>query len=218
MSEDHVIIVNGVTYYPSSSRDWSHLSDDPFYYEVDRRDAILSGTPFQFPYDYEHYNIEHRTRFHLIPGETYTAVMLFNPSDSSVSLRNNIVQQYDLEIYAAAEEFGIDPDALKAIIWRESGVHSRDNFTTSIGLSDTIQPTNIQMDYAPLIGLTPNDIRNSPENAIRLAAAMQAEISQRIPSDAPLSANFTLYQHLGADYASAYGIIGEAIYLHGSVV
>lgn len=115
-----------------------------------------------------------------------------------LSLQDNFgagkfVRENDGLISAAAREFGIEPDLVRAIIYTEMsrGWYDRINLSGS----DTILPGNILEKWEDLIPGT--DIRNKGDN-IRLIAKLLSEIRKRLDEPYPEDI-YSLYNSMAHD-------------------
>ncbi len=209
--EKYVIVAGGHIYYPQTQAEMNAVRDLPLYSEFDRLSAIMDDIQGMFPYNFDAYDEEYKHDGFI--RNTVSELLNFDPR--RVALRNRLVGDWDEEIENYAQIYGIDPDLLRAVIWRESGTFRSDLVMTALPEwlwgSDTVQPTNVDRDYASLIGLDRSQMSNNSAEAIETAAALLSGIAERLDPDMPPSAVLMNYNFLGSDFARDYGILGEAI-------
>ena len=208
--EKYVIVAGGNVYYPQTQAEMNAVRDLPLYRESDRLSAIMDDTQGMFPYNFDSYDEKYKHNWST--RNTVSELLNFDPG--RIHSRNRMVSDWDEEIEQYAQEYGIDSDLLRAVVWRESGVGQIDRFRTRLPKplgSDTVQPTNIDRDYASLIGLDHGQMSNNSAEAIETAAALLSGIAERLDPDMPPSAVLMNYNFLGSDFARDYGILGEAI-------
>lgn len=161
------------------------------YTSEEREKSILDDTPGHFKFD---------------PDKTLPGAEI-NPNSiwSQPGYAGAVVREYQDEINAAAEKYGIDPDLLSTIIYYEINIgKTKDSLETMLGVNSSQLPANVQPRWAALLGYQPDDILD-PKKNIEIGAKLLSEIIERLPEGTP-AAWASLYNTLSADEIRSYGL------------
>ena len=90
------------------------------------------------------------------------------------------VQKYDSEIDHAANEYGADPNLVRAIIYMETTHGYYDAPLDVIGVNKSIRPVNVNVDFWAPLGAGRNDL-NDPSKNVDIGVRILSEIANRVP-------------------------------------
>lgn len=130
------------------------------------------------------------------------------------NLGTRAVKKNDHIIIEKAEQYKVDPDMLRALMWAENargGYAGLGELADKVGLSDTIMPMNVDKDrWGRLAGKKPSDMYNSEDN-IETAAVLVKRIENRVRDATPEKVG-SIWVFSGAENVSDYGSYIGRIY------
>ncbi len=120
------------------------------------------------------------------------------------------VSKYDSIIEQKAEEVGVEPDELRAIIYMESTHGYYDKPLEWIDMNKSLRPMNVYASYWKELGYSREDLKDPAKN-IEAGAKILKRLKEKMP-DASIREISTLYNNLNAEQVNDYGAQVERIY------
>jgi len=164
-----------------------------------RKGAILNDLPYKIYF--EHQEISQVASLASGVFENFRSIAISTSTASAIVFVNlqkhdagaSAVSRHASTIEAAAQEFGLDPDFLKAVIYTEN---ARGWYDGNTAWTYSVRPANISSEWDSLVPGA--HVTDQGAGNIRIAAKLLAEIAERLDNPYPEDV-YALYNSLAHD-------------------
>jgi len=156
----------------------------------ERRDAIVNNTPATFPIAEN-------------PDADGDKPWFEWPAMSEVGEYQDLIEK-------EAEEAGVDPDLVKAIVYMETTHGYYDRIKDAVSEPGSLRPMNVNVEYWEGMGVSREQLKN-PELNIRTGIKIVKGISERL-KHGDIRKIATLYNNLAVEKVTDYGARVERLY------